>query len=109
MHELGITRNIVAIVAEHAAGRRVKRIRLDIGKLSAVMPDAILFCFDVCTKGTPVDGAALEINEIAGLGRCEACGAEIALEQKFGRCACGSARVTCIAGEELNIKEMEVY
>jgi hydrogenase nickel incorporation protein HypA/HybF len=109
MHELGITRNIVAIVSEHAGDNQVKRVALDIGKLSAILPDAIRFCFDVCCKDTVLEKATLEINEIPGLGRCESCGTEIELEQLFGRCSCGSQHITCIAGEELKIKEMEVY
>ena len=57
MHELGITRNIVSIVAERAAGRQVTKVVVEIGKLSAIMPDAVAFCFDVCAKGTPLEGA----------------------------------------------------
>ena len=109
MHELGITRNIVAIVSEHAGGKQVKRVTIDIGKLSAIMPDSIRFCFDVCSKDTPLEKATLEINEIPGLGRCEECGAEIELKQLFGRCDCGCKRITCIAGEEMKIKEKEVF
>lgn len=109
MHELGITRNIVAIVSEHAGSARVKRVTLEIGALSAVVPDAIRFCFDVCTRGTQVDGARLEIREIPGAGRCRSCGAEFTLTQPFGRCGCGSPRIEVVGGEELLIKEMEVY
>jgi len=109
MHELGITRNIVAIVTEHARGARVKRVALEIGKLSAIMPDAIRFCFDVCAKSTSLEGAELTIAEIAGLGSCESCGEKVALEQLFGRCVCGSRQIRCIAGEEMKIKEMELF
>lgn len=66
MHELGITRNIVAIVSEQAGEQRVIRIRLVIGRLSAVMPDAIRFCFDVCAQNTPLEGALLEIDQPPG-------------------------------------------
>ena len=66
MHELGISRNIVAIVAEAAKGRRVRRVTVEVGKLSGVMPHAIAFCFDAVTQGTVVEGAALEIRESAG-------------------------------------------
>ena len=109
MHELGITRNIVAIVTEHAGENLVKSVTLDIGKLSAIMPDAIRFCFDVCIKDTLLEQATLEINEIPGRGRCESCGAEIELADFFDPCLCGSHHITCIAGDELKIKEMEVY
>jgi hydrogenase nickel incorporation protein HypA/HybF len=66
VHELSITRNVVAIVSERAEGQRVTRVRLEIGRLSAVVPDSIRFCFDICAQGTPLEGAELEIIESAG-------------------------------------------
>ncbi|NEP83423.1 MAG: hydrogenase maturation nickel metallochaperone HypA, partial [Okeania sp. SIO3B3] len=56
MHELGITQNIVAIVAENAQDKTVKRVTLEIGELSAIMSDALEFCFDICSKGTVLEG-----------------------------------------------------
>ncbi|KZL49130.1 hydrogenase maturation nickel metallochaperone HypA [Nodularia spumigena] len=108
MHELGITQNIVAIVSEHAQGAKVQRVVLEIGQLSAILPDAIEFCFDICTQGTVLVGAVLEIREIPGLARCRECGAEIHLDKPFGVCGCGSVQLDLIAGEELKIKEIEV-
>jgi hydrogenase nickel incorporation protein HypA/HybF len=108
MHELGITQNIIAIVAEHAQGSKVQRVLLEIGKLSAIMPDAIRFCFDICSQGTVLEGAKLEILETPGLGRCRECSAKIPLEQPFGKCQCGSIQIDLIAGEELKIKEIEI-
>lgn len=66
MHELGITRNIVAIVGEAARGRRVLRITLEIGARAGVAADAIAFCWDVVAQGTPVEGAVLDIVPLAG-------------------------------------------
>jgi hydrogenase nickel incorporation protein HypA/HybF len=66
MHELGITRNVVAICAERAQGAQVLRVKLEIGKRAGVMADSVRFCFDICAKGTPVEGAMLEIVEPAG-------------------------------------------
>ncbi|MGB7444778.1 MAG: hydrogenase maturation nickel metallochaperone HypA [Coleofasciculaceae cyanobacterium] len=108
MHELGITQNIVAIVQEHAQGAQVQRVSLEIGKLSAIMPEAIRFCFDVCTKGTVLEGAVLEIIEIPGLASCRQCSREFPLDQPFGICSCGSVELDLIRGQELKIKEMEV-
>lgn len=66
MHELAISRNIVAIVADAAKGRRVRRVTLEIGRLSGVVPHAIEFSFDLVAEGTVLAGAQLEIRELAG-------------------------------------------
>jgi hydrogenase nickel incorporation protein HypA/HybF len=107
MHELGITQNIVAIVAEHANGRPVARVRVEVGKLSGVMSDAIRFCFDVVAKGTCLEGAELELIEIDGRGRCRACQSEFPTPDLFTACSCGSRNIERLAGEELNIREFE--
>ncbi len=107
MHELGIAQEVVALVAAHARGK-VTRVVLEIGKLSAVLPDAIRFCFDLCTEGTVVAGAELDIIEVPGRARCRQCGGDVVLEQPFGRCECGSTDLEWQSGEELNVKEYEV-
>jgi|SRR5208282_3702792 len=108
MHELGITQEIVAIVAERSNGAQVRRVVLEIGKLSAVLPDAIRFCFDLCSEGTVAEGAQLDIIELPGRARCRACAGAVLLEQPFGQCPCGCSDLEWLAGEELRIKEMEV-
>jgi hydrogenase nickel incorporation protein HypA/HybF len=108
VHELGVTQQIVEIVLERAGGARVTKIVVEIGKLSAVLPDAVRFCFDLCCDGTPLAGAVLEIVEPPGLGRCRACGGDVPLERPFGRCGCGSSDLDWVSGEELRIREMEV-
>jgi len=108
MHEMEITQSIVAIVAEQADGRKVKRVTLEIGKLAAVMPDAIRFCFDVVAQGSALDGAALDIIEIPGRARCLDCGSDVMLADVFGQCGCGSRKLERLAGQELNIKSMEL-
>ena len=108
MHELGISRNIVAIASEAGGGRRVRRVTLEIGRLTGVMRHAIEFSFEAVAAGTPLAGAVLDIREIEGRGRCADCGRESAIASFPAACACGSRRLACIAGEELNIKSMEL-
>ena len=108
MHELGITRNIVGIVSDAAKGRRVTRVTLEIGTLAGVMPEAIAFCFDTVTQGSPIDGATLEIVQIEGRARCRACGAEFRALTLFAPCPCGSRSCERLSGEELNIKSMQL-
>jgi hydrogenase nickel incorporation protein HypA/HybF len=108
MHELGITQEVVAIVSERTKGARVSRVVLEIGKLSAVLPDAVRFCFDLCCQGTGLEGAELEIREIPGRARCRSCDAEVLLDRPFGRCECGNTDLEWLTGEELIVKEVEV-
>lgn len=108
MHELGIARNIVAIVSDRAQGRRVRRVTLEVGKLSGVMTDAIAFCFDVVAQGTVLEGASLDICEIEGRGRCIACGTEFDMPTLYAACACGSRRLHRLQGEELKVKTMQL-
>ena len=109
MHELGITRNIVAIVSDRSQGQTVLRVTLEVGRLSGMFSEAIRFCFDVCSKGTPLEGATLRIIDIEGRGLCDACGAEPVMTVALGRCpVCREPRLRVVAGTELNIKEMEV-
>ena len=108
MHELSLTRNIVAIVGDAANGRRVRRVTLEVGKLSGVMADAIAFCFEVVAQGTSLEGASLEIVEIEGRARCSDCGTEFATPTLYAACTCGSHRLLRLQGEELKIKTMEL-
>ncbi len=107
MHELSIATAVVDACAERAAGSRVLRVRLEIGRLSAVMPDAVRFCFDLCAKDTELEGAALEILDIPGRAICRVCDAAVDLESPMGRCSCGGA-LRIVAGEELRVKDMEI-
>lgn len=109
MHELGITENIVAIASERAANQPIQKLTLVIGQLTAIMPDAIKFCFDVCSHNTVLEGAELEILEISGLGRCQQCQTEFPLSEPYGICPrCDSINLDILAGEELQIKSIEV-
>jgi hydrogenase nickel incorporation protein HypA/HybF len=108
MHELGITQEIVAIAAERARERQVKRVVVEIGKLTAVLPDAVRFCFDLCAEGTAVEGAYLEIVETPGRARCRACGLEEAFDLLCGVCGCGGNDLEWLAGEELRVRAVEL-
>jgi hydrogenase nickel incorporation protein HypA/HybF len=108
MHELSLTRSIVEVCSERAAGARVRRVTLEIGRLTCVLPDALRFCYDVCTEGTGLEGSELEIIEIQGRARCRACDTEVALDDLVTSCSCGSHDLQYVAGDDLRIKEMEL-
>ena len=112
MHELGIAQSLLEIVEREAQpyeGARVKRVWLRIGKLSAVVPDALRFAFDAITRGGMAEGAALEIEEVPLSIRCHACEADFIVEDPFMICPrCGAADVEMVSGRELEIRSMEI-
>jgi hydrogenase nickel incorporation protein HypA/HybF len=108
MHELSIAQSVVDAVCERAGDRPVHRVRLRVGALTAVVPDAMRFCFDLAVEGTVAEGARLDIEHRAGAVHCRACGADAVLVDVIPLCPCGSADVEVIAGRELQIVSMEV-
>jgi hydrogenase nickel incorporation protein HypA/HybF len=108
MHELAITQSVVDAVCERAAGRPVHSVRLQVGALTAVVPDAMRFCFDLITEGTSLEGARLEIDQLPGGAHCRDCGTDFGLTDHILLCPCGSADVAVISGRELQILSMEV-
>jgi hydrogenase nickel incorporation protein HypA/HybF len=108
LHEMAITQSVVDTVCEHAAGRRVHSVRLEVGALCAVVPDSMQFCFGLATEGTVADGARLDLDVRPGSARCRTCGEKFALADPILLCPCGSADVEVLAGKELKILSMEV-
>ena len=108
MHELGLAAEVVRIATEGCGGARVTRLVLEVGKLSAVLPDALRFCFDLAARDTLVEGAALDIVEVPGRARCRACGGGVELLRPFGQCSCGCSDLEWLSGDELRIKSLEV-
>ncbi len=70
MHELSIAISLVDAVCDELPrlGDRVsvRRVLVRIGPLSGVVPDALQFAFDVAAEGTPIAGAYLDVEEVAG-------------------------------------------
>ena len=108
MHELAITESLVACVLENFAQSKVTRLVVEIGKLSGVVPDSVRFCFDICAKGTVLEGAKLDIHEPPGRGRCRDCGGDANLDDGIPLCVCGSSNLEILGGRELKITQLEV-
>ncbi|HEY2900544.1 MAG TPA: hydrogenase maturation nickel metallochaperone HypA [Polyangia bacterium] len=109
VHELALMEDIVSAITERVGSARVDRVRLQIGQLAGVVPEALRFCFEACAAGTTLEGATVEIEETNGRGVCRSCGAPVALASFLDLCGCGSADIEVVAGQEMRVKEVEVY
>ena len=108
MHELAIAESVVASVLERTGDRHVSVVRLRVGRLAGVVPDALTFCFGLAATGTALDGSTLEIVEEPGRAHCRACDADFELSDPFLLCDCGSADVALLSGRELSVTSVEV-
>lgn len=111
MHEMSIAENLLELIADEARKERfhrVRRVRVQLGALGHVEPDALLFCFDVVAKGTVGEGADLDMEMVPGAGWCGSCCRSVAIGQRYDLCpACGS-HLEMTAGDELRLTELEV-
>jgi len=112
MHELSLCEGIRGIVEEQARTHgfaRVTTLRLEIGQFAGVEKEALAFAFDVAMRGSPAEGARLEMIDLAGRAMCYDCMTEVEIEDRLSPCPrCGGGRLLPVAGDEMRIKDMEV-
>jgi len=112
MHEMSLMEALVDLVEEEARkhqAQRVSAIRVAVGALSHVDPDALRFCFDAVTHGSMCEGARFDMIEVPGTGWCLDCGKEVAISERFGHCPdCGQHRVQMTRGDDFRLLELEV-
>ena len=110
---MGIALQIIEIatasIPPDMRAARVERVNLKIGKLSAVVPDSLRFCFDIVSKDTPLAGAALAIEETPVVARCKECDARWSITEPVFTCkACNSGALEILSGRELDIVSIEI-
>ena len=89
MHELSIMQGALKQAlkaAQEAGATRVYELRLRVGVLSGVVPDALRFAFEAITPGTPAEGAVLTIEEVRARFWCAACHREFEAPDLFAEC-----------------------
>lgn len=112
MHEMSLAESVIDLVeyrARREGCRRVKTVRLEIGKLSGVELDAMRFCFDAVADGTLAESAALDIVEEDGRAWCFDCGRLMLLVRRGDPCpGCGGHRMRLDEGLAMRVKELEI-
>jgi hydrogenase nickel incorporation protein HypA/HybF len=113
MHELPVTQGIleVALEAAHKAGaRRITAINLLVGDLTSIVDDSVQFYFDILSRGTIAEGAALRFQRQPAIAACAECGAQVAVSPPLlPFCPiCGSPRLTITGGTEFRVESIEV-
>ena len=107
MHEVGLIQNAVALAlatARERGARQVHRLRLRIGTMSGVVPEALQFAFEVVCRGTPAEGATLEVESVPPVCWCAPCAAEFPSDDFLGECP----RCHAVSGELRHGTEVEL-
>lgn len=112
MHEMSLTEGVVRILEEQAKTHgfaKVKTVWLEIGELSSVDPESMLFCFDAISRAGVAAGAKLEIVRVPGRAWCLDCADTKEIASRTDPCPdCGGYGLAVTDGEQMRIKELEV-
>ena len=110
MHELSLCGAIANIVTRHAAGRPVSVIHVQVGQLRQVVPDTLVFCWELVSDGTPLAGSRIDVEGVPARMRCRACGhvAEVGDLPVFACRDCGSIDAEVISGEEFMVTSLDL-
>jgi hydrogenase nickel incorporation protein HypA/HybF len=100
------------IVFDHASrarSNRVLTVKLRVGALSGVEPDALEFAFHVVSRDTPAEWACLTIEKVPVTCLCRDCDREFEPTSPFYDCpGCGALSTDIHRGREFQVVAIEV-
>ncbi|HEV2275208.1 MAG TPA: hydrogenase maturation nickel metallochaperone HypA [Acidobacteriaceae bacterium] len=112
MHELSIALSIVEMAQEEADRRSVSidAVHLDLGALSGVVKEALIFSYEVACEGTPLKGSRLVVKEIPIEAYCPVCNQLRRLTSMQWFCCpeCSTPISEVLHGRELTITALEL-
>ncbi len=112
MHELSIAMSIVELAEEEAErrGAQVTAVHLKLGRLSGVVKEALLSCYEMACEGTPLQGSRLLVEDVSVLIFCPSCQTQrpVSSVQLFCCSECGTAASEVVQGKELEVVALEI-
>jgi len=112
MHEFSIAQNLIRIVKDTIDNgdlSRVTKVKVKVGELSGVVPDALEFSFRIIADDNNMKRAQLEIDFVSLKVKCKNCKKEFKLEFPSFICPdCLSANLDIITGNELFLESIEL-
>jgi hydrogenase nickel incorporation protein HypA/HybF len=111
MHELSIAMRVIDLAEGHlraAGGGRVATIRLRVGRLAGVVPEALQAAIAMAAQGTPLAAAAVEVEDVPVRIWCPACEREVELPELVPLACpkCGAQSGDVRAGDELELASL---
>lgn len=111
MHELSIALRVIDLAEGHlrdAGGGRVVSVRLRVGRLSGVAPDALRTALTLAIQETTLEAATVEIDEVPVRIWCPACEREVELPGLVPLACpeCGTRSGDVRAGDQLELESL---
>jgi len=112
MHEFSLMQSALETAAQktRAAGAtQIHRLKLRVGKLSGVVPEALCSAFTALKNETLAAAAELEIEEVPAVCWCAGCAAEFAAaDWKYECPRCHEPSGDLRRGKELELASLEI-
>lgn len=112
MHELALTERMLELALEAAQDHRAQRIlaiNISLGALCGVIPSCVEYYFRLQSRGTPAQGARLNMQTRPAVIACRGCGRESRSPRPMPACPlCGSEDFRLLSGQEYYVESIEV-
>jgi hydrogenase nickel incorporation protein HypA/HybF len=112
MHEIGLVQSTLELAhkaARESGATRIHVLRLRVGALTGVVPEAFEFAFEALRRGTLAEQATLEIETIPARSFCSVCRSEFASDDLIYSCPrCATPSAELRSGLELELVSMEI-
>jgi len=121
MHEMPVTQALLNMALQHADGQRITDIYLQVGMMSAIVPESVEVFFDYLSQDTLAEGATLHFERVPIEMACLDCGQQadlsewtneppqaIMMEALHRGCQCGSKRLRVTGGVGFEMTSLDV-
>ncbi|MGF1603964.1 MAG: hydrogenase maturation nickel metallochaperone HypA [Thermosynechococcaceae cyanobacterium] len=112
MHEVSIMQNALDLALAQAAqqgAQRIHWIKLRVGELSGVIPEALILAFEIVTANTIAADAELELETVPVICRCPTCHQDFHPDDWIYICPiCDQLTTELSQGRELELTSLEV-
>ena len=112
MHEFSIMQSALELAEKNtraAGATQIHRLRLRVGALSGVVPEALRFAFDGLKDRTLAANAEFEIELVPAVGWCPACAAEFEARDLHYECPrCHQPSGQLRRGREMELASLEI-
>lgn len=116
MHEASAIEAVIKIVSEEVAKRgtaeglpRVAKVKLVVGQTTGHMEESLKFYFESLGRGSPAEGAELEVRYVRPQLRCSSCDKLFERKRFSFECPyCGGQGVMTKIGSEFYIDSIEL-